>query len=366
MRRTSGTKSTVLLIDGEADNLAPVFAAGLGAAGHVLHVLSTQPYPLVRFSRFCQTFHSRSSECDVVARILEVANANRVTAIMACSDKGIRILAERRAELEKIAVVAGTPGVEQLKVVRDKACFAEFLAATTLPHPQSVVIRRGQWDQSDLPSYPALLKPAVGDGGIGIQRVDSISDFWRLAQEPGFADRPWVVQAFIPGRDIDVSMLCRDGEILAHTIQTPFVPGSSSFAPSESIQFVHDDAALEIARRVARTLKWTGLAHIDMRRDARDGRIFIIELNGRFWGTADGSLRAGVNFPDLACRDTIGEMFPYPVYRDGPYVVLSFARKIGWRNLTLRETTLVRHFKDPGPWLAWKLLPVLHRFLGRR
>jgi len=347
-------RAIVLLIDGESDSFAPAFAAGIAAGGRMLHVLSSDPSSIIQYSRFCSRFHHYDSG-DVVGEIRKIRAAENVEVIVACSDTGIRFLAQHRAELVELAAVMGTSGAESLAIARDKARFAEYLATTDLPSPTTAVIRDGCFDRNQLPPFPALLKPAFGIAGSGIRYLDSLSRLEALAAVPGFSETPWIVQSFIPGTDIDVSVLCRDGRILAHTVQVAFAPNAETFTPNYSIRMVHDDPALQVARELVRALEWTGLAHIDLRRDARDGRVFILELNGRFWASAYGSLAAGLNFPELAVRDAKRESFPYPVYSDRNWVQLSLARRINWASVSLRDLQVVRHLKDPGPLLACRM-----------
>lgn len=68
------------------------------------------------------------------------------------------------------------------------------------------------------------------------------------------------------------------------------------------------------------SLRYSGVAHVDVRRSARDGRLRIIELNARFWQTVIASLAAGVNLPQLACRLALGEAPEPGVFRDVTFV----------------------------------------------
>ncbi|HVW87683.1 MAG TPA: ATP-grasp domain-containing protein [Bryobacteraceae bacterium] len=347
--------SKVLLIDGESW-FAPPIANCLGAAGRRLHVLSAERRALVRFSRFCAEYHYRNGEADLLDAIRQIAAQARIGVIMACTDAGIRFLSERRKEIEDCATVAGTPDLPQIDIAGDKGTFAEFLAVTALPHPQSVVLRAGKPLLSRLPSFPILLKPARGFGGNRILRFNNAGDFEQAVRRNEFGSEDWVAQSFVPGRDIDISVLCRNGRILAHTVQCPLLPETSSFAPPPAIRFVHDDEVVEIARRLVSALNWTGVAHIDMRRDERDGKVFIIEMNGRYWASVYASLHAGVNFPELACLDASGEKVPYPNYADRKFVMFSAARRLASGGVRWTDTDLQYRLRDPGPFLANRLV----------
>jgi predicted ATP-grasp superfamily ATP-dependent carboligase len=57
---------------------------------------------------------------------------------------------------------------------------------------------------------------------------------------------------------------------------------------------------------------------IECKRDAATGRQVIMEVNGRFWGSLQLAIDAGVDFPDLLVRCAAGEtvLAPQP-YRVG-------------------------------------------------
>jgi D-aspartate ligase len=202
-----------------------------------------------------------------------------------------------------------------------------------------------------LPAFPALLKPALGSGGGLITRFDDQEQFQRFADKGGLCSRRWILQSYILGRDIDCSVICRQGRILAYTIQRSSEWPATSFAPIGAVEFVEDNEVLSLAKELVAALEWTGIAHIDMLRARGDGRLFVLEMNGRYWASMLGSFRAGVNFPELACLDAVGEAFPRPTPRRIRFVRGTL--RTVWREARQpAETTLFWRLSDPGPLLA--------------
>jgi hypothetical protein len=58
---------------------------------------------------------------------------------------------------------------------------------------------------------------------------------------------------------------------------------------------------LAIARRLSQYLNWTGVANFDVRIRHSDGKIFVLDMNPRFWANIYGSVLAGTNFVRLNC-----------------------------------------------------------------
>jgi predicted ATP-grasp superfamily ATP-dependent carboligase len=79
-----------------------------------------------------------------------------------------------------------------------------------------------------------------------------------------------------------------------------------------------DPRLLEEAERLLEGLKWHGVAMVEFKHDARDGVPKLLEVNGRFWGSLQLSVDAGVDFPHLLYRQAIdGDVEPVLTYRSG-------------------------------------------------
>lgn len=78
--------------------------------------------------------------------------------------------------------------------------------------------------------------------------------------------------------------------------------------------FVQDEDVLELTRDVIRKMGFTGVAVMDIRRNERDDRLHVIEINQRFGGSDIYYGKMGVNlgalWSDMALnRENIGEVF---------------------------------------------------------
>jgi predicted ATP-grasp superfamily ATP-dependent carboligase len=85
---------------------------------------------------------------------------------------------------------------------------------------------------------------------------------------------------------------------------------------SESIAIPDD--ALGYASRLLEELQWQGVAMVEFKVDSRDGVPKLMEVNGRFWGSLQLAIDAGVDFPNilLATLDD-APVPPAPPYRAG-------------------------------------------------
>ena len=81
--------------------------------------------------------------------------------------------------------------------------------------------------------------------------------------------------------------------------EVPHTGGVSSYRKSWFDKNVLEDARLKL-----NALGWQGVGMFEYRWDASNGEFYLMELNGRFWGSLHLALFAGVDFPALlvACH----------------------------------------------------------------
>jgi predicted ATP-grasp superfamily ATP-dependent carboligase len=92
----------------------------------------------------------------------------------------------------------------------------------------------------------------------------------------------------------------------------------SSGGPGIYNETTNNPAVREQAVELLRHLGWHGPAMVEFKVDSRDGTPRLMEINGRYWGTLDLAIRAGIDFPYLACRLAMdGDVDPIHNYRVG-------------------------------------------------
>ena len=358
-------KLCVLIPDGENEHVLWT-ARSLAYSKRVeLYILSSKRWAPVRFSRHCRMYKYRSmgeghkGRLDVLA---DMVRRVQVDVILPVSEEGVLFAAVERETLSQMAALPPISDLETLKTGRDKWLLNQFACQHDLPAPQSALVTFDTTFDRQLSTmeYPVLLKPTTGTDGQGIRRFDTQSDlqaFLKRQDEALFKGK-YLVQSFIPGSDLGLSVLCQDGMILAFTIQRGIISAAHRFGPLMAMEFIRQREVLEIGQKLISALCWSGVAHIDFRHDIRDGQPKIIEMNARYWGSLLGSLVAGVNFPYLACLAAKGVSFPVPEYQLSKYAYTTIAIKEGLlgflgegslRGFSFRETGLRFFLPDPLP-----------------
>ena len=64
------------------------------------------------------------------------------------------------------------------------------------------------------------------------------------------------------------------------------------------------------SERILGRFNWSGVAMVEFREDRATGIPYLMEVNGRFWGSLQLAIDAGVDFPAMLVQLALGEEIP--------------------------------------------------------
>lgn len=199
-----------------------------------------------------------------------------------------------------------SPSAADIVAVHDKAHFHDLAVAHKIAVPRTVVAGGPDEVRSHGLRYPVLIKPVAGSASAGIH---SCADRRELdARVDAGICYPVLVQQFVEGPDVDVSFVARDGQLLAWGVQEPCQPGGTG-----AVRFVDDDDVVAIARRFAAVTGYSGIAHLDCRRDRQRGGVVAFECNPRLYASILLAALAGANFVDIGLAAASGTLPSAPI-----------------------------------------------------
>jgi predicted ATP-grasp superfamily ATP-dependent carboligase len=214
--------------------------------------------------------------------------------------------------------------IEAFKSLSDKATLSRAARAAGIAYPAERVVT---WDErNDLApdqTYPVVIKPSrsVNDGTKHTVKyaADSKELSTRIAALPKAAF-PLLLQERIVGPGTGVFLLMWDDKVVArfaHRRIREKPPSGGVSVYSESIAL--DPSLADASTRLLHTFGWRGVAMVEYKRDAASGTPFLMEINGRFWGSLQLAIDAGVDFPALLVDTALGRRGdrPPPDYRSG-------------------------------------------------
>jgi predicted ATP-grasp superfamily ATP-dependent carboligase len=176
--------------------------------------------------------------------------------------------------------------------------------------------------------YPGVIKPhrsVVGDDlkyRTSVQFVSDRADCARKLAALRPSAFPVLVQRRVYGCGEALFFARWDGRTIARFAhrrlrEKPPAGGVSVF--SESISA--DPVLSAACERLLDDLQWEGVAMIEGKRDRETGRWYIMEINGRFWGSLQLAINAGVDFPLILARAGIdGHVEAPPPWKTGQHL----------------------------------------------
>ena len=231
--------------------------------------------------------------------------------ILPVTERTLVVLArhpERSAWTEQIPI----PPRSALERVLVKSQTLELAESLGVPYPARELvtdIARLEQLAEDI-EYPVVLKPQSSiSGGIdsGLAQLSVDYAFNRdelLKKGRNLLERTvLLLQQYVRGEGVGVELIAEHGEIrLAfqhrRIHELPLSGGGSCYRESVAV----DPALLDASSRLIAALGWHGVAMVEFKRDPRDGRFWLMEINGRFWGSLPLSVAAGADFPWLLYR----------------------------------------------------------------
>lgn len=289
----------VLLVSSQT-LLAVAATRALAFRGARVEVAGRGPGWLFRASRRCAAYHRVSQdEAGMAAAAPAVARAalESRAEVLVPADVSAALLVPALKSLLPSILFFPTPPPELLRVMDDKWAFQTFLVKNGLPAPEAWLVSGP--DEARALSLPLIFKPKTGSGGVGVRTARDAAERERALARYAPGDYPLVAQRYLNGEDVDVSFLADRGRLVAWAVQTH---------RAGTIDYEDDADILSLAAALAKASAYTGVAHVDMRREGPGrARALPIECNPRLWGTYAHLLGWGLDFIGLGLQVAEGK-----------------------------------------------------------
>jgi D-aspartate ligase len=278
---------------------------------------------LSRFSR--RRLAWRGPEAERVQVLLELGRHHGLDGwtIYPTADDSTALVARHYDELQPYFRLT-TPRWEVFQWAFDKRLTYQLAARSGIECPRTY-LPSGREALGDLAcTFPAVVKPAFRTELDPFTPVKA----WAVTDRKTLLDRydeacaiydpsRILVQELIPGggeNQFSYAALCVGGEPRASLVARRSRQWPTDFGQSSSyVETIDLPEIEEPARRLLAALGLDGLAEVEFKRDPRDGRLKLLEINARVWGWHSIGRAAGVDFPFLLWSLVHSE--PVPVLR---------------------------------------------------
>jgi len=231
--------------------------------------------------------------------------------------------------------------------VHDKQAQLEAAWTSAVDTPRTVFVESGAElaAAADEVPFPAVLKPVESmafklrfhrhiidvESPEELERIyDKVDDLGLLMLQervPGGEDDLWTVGSYLDAESRPLAVFC------GHKLRQYPHSGGSCLAGVSA----WDQGLVDAALRLLQELRFHGVSQVEFKRDRRDGRYRLMEVNARHWKWHGLAAASGVNLSLAAYRDAIHE--PYLARRqtdgvkwivankDVPLAILEVARR---------------------------------------
>ncbi len=286
----------------------------LGRAGIPVLALDHRSSPLGFRSRYATPVHVPDPAADEEGFVVRVAEIETPAVVFPTHDPPLNALARNRDRLP--GLLFPFPPWSALEAIQDKRHQLETAAAAGVDTPEtrypgSAGEARAAAEELGLPvlvkpQHPDGFKRTFGKQAFRCETPDEVERAYADAEPFGA-----MVQELVPGGDDELyslgSYIREDGEPLGlfsgrKLRQVPPGIGTCRVGEALWVQEVVDSGL-----RFLRELGFHGISQVEFKRDPRDGRFKLMEINPRLWQWHGLAAACGIDLPVIAYRDLTGE-----------------------------------------------------------
>ena len=322
-----------------------------------------------------EVLESPLSGRDLVDSLVDLGGRLDQRAVLVpCTDAAVETVSQHREELAR-GFVVGLSEHSLIELLMDKVRFARHAVEHGLPVPRTEVLTDRAQAMSVAASigFPCVLKPPwktptwlaqTSAKGFAAATADQLLDIYdRVASWAPVL----IAQEWIPGKE-DQLYSCNavfgdGGRPLATFVARKVRQWPPDIGTSASGEECRNDEVLDTTIRLFGGLGYRGPAYLEMKRDARTGRLLIVEPNvGRPTGRSALAEAGGVDLVLTAFCDAAG--LPLPAGRQQRYgdaKWLDLRRDVQAAVVARRRGTLT--VRD---WLRWARGPTAHAIWSPR
>jgi len=312
----------ILITDGN-ERAALAAARSLIRAGHTVGVTAPSRLSLAGVSRGVQS-HALATDplthpADYAAELGGVTRQLGTTVLLAMTDASIEAVLEHRSAFPP-GVVLPFPDLAIYRAASDKAHLLALARDCGFGVPETRIVATPGDCDARVPEdfFPAVVKPhrsVVTAAGVRrklmVTPVSSAVECRRALAALPRAAFPVLLQRRVAGVGEGFFALRWGGRtvaMFAHRRLREKPPTGGVSVYRESIPL--DERLVGPGLRLLDALDWQGVAMIECKREDETGRQVVMEINGRFWGSLQLAIDAGVDFPSLLVRCAAGEIVP--------------------------------------------------------
>lgn len=310
---------TVLVTDGNERSTLAV-TRSLGRAGIGVVVGADRPASLAGASRYCHATVQYPSPYEnpdgFVEQLLVAIARHKVQVFIPMSDVVMSVIGAQRARFDAVVAIP-MPLQDVYDAASDKYRLMALAQTLAVPIPHTWYVPDGNLAPliDEVGPYPLIVKPGRSrvqvDGRwvkTEVQAVATREELQSRYRDLPYLKLPSLIQRRVEGEGQGIFGLFDHGRpilLFAHRRVREKPPSGGVSVLRESVAL--PQPMTDYAVRLLQNVGWHGVGMVEFKVDAVTGIPYLMEINGRFWGSLQLAIDAGANFPLELYRLARGE-----------------------------------------------------------
>jgi len=293
----------------------------LGRKGIETYLTHKTKINISRYSKYCKGFFKSPQFTDIqnmVSFLIELAEKRNLkgAVLIPTNDDTVIVLSQNKDKLEKYFIVP-LPGWDVINRAFDKRITLNIAKKAGLPIPKPIFpndLEDMKQKLSEL-EFPVVVKPAMGKkyyfaAGTKMHMANNLEEaikyFNMIATVMG--EDNIIVQEYIPG---PITELYNYATVMKKGIPHGIYTGKKlrqhprDFGVGTAARSLIDPELEKVGTKLLQACEYEGVGYIEFKKDLRDGKYKLIEINPRLWNFMDLANHFGINLPwDLYCYAT--------------------------------------------------------------
>lgn len=311
-------KMGAVVIGGHVNALS--IARSLSKRGIEVYTVSDDPLSLTRFSRHAKFIHepALNDHTKFLKSLMDIAKQRNINGyvLIPSSDLAVVIISKNKKTLEEYFNVPESEW-DTMKYAFDKRLLIQIAEKNDIPIPKTI-FPRGIYELNDLLEtieFPVALKLVAP---ISFQEkklkviaysqkelVQAYKKFLSFVKPPEI-----MIEEYIPGPcelQYSFGSFFKQKEPIGIFVgrklrQRPVYFGTGTLCDS-----IWEPEIVDIGTRFLKAINYYGISEIEFKKDLRDNKFKLIEVNTRLWGFHSLAKRCGIDFAYMLYRDALGE-----------------------------------------------------------
>jgi predicted ATP-grasp superfamily ATP-dependent carboligase len=307
----------VLVTDGD-NRAALAITRSLGKSGYDVYVASENKKNLAGSSRYCVKNLSYSNPNKNPDRfrtdIVQLVIRNKIDILMPAAEMTTRECMKIKKEIKHLCKIP-FQSYDSVDIAASKYDVLKLAEKLQIPIPETYYLHSYEELEDAYRfchkiGYPIVIKAsrsrvklADNEKNFSTQYAYNPSDLKHIILGSGKAFFPLLLQERIQGSGIGIFTCYNKGEGIAYFSHRRI----REKPPSGGVSVLRESITInkelkEYAAKLLKALEWHGVAMVEFKKDVKRGGYKLMEINGRFWGSLQLAIDAGVDFPLLLAR----------------------------------------------------------------